>query len=109
MIDALSVLLSRLTAARAAVLDAAISSRLTSIKSIQYGTITLPNTATAGTATATITSVDTTKAMLFWLGQTEPAENTVVADLILTNATTVTSATGWCQAQTVSFVIVEWN
>lgn len=62
------------------------------IKSIQRGTITIANT--FGTNTSTVTSVDTAKSELRFLGQTtnagtDPANQ--IARLELTNSTTVTA------------------
>ncbi len=115
MIDVLSVLLSRLTAARAAFLDAAISSRLGSIKSIQTGAVSMTNTTSA---TATITSVNTAKAIFSLLGQSANWQGAgfltaIHARVILTNATTVTATkTGAANpgnTLTVRFMIIEFN
>ena len=77
------------------------------IKSIQRGTISLSGTTSAS---ATISSVNTAKATLTYLGNSvgdSPA--TVQARIALTNATTVTatrSATSTSAA--VSYEVVEW-
>lgn len=60
-------------------------------KSVQRGVISL---ATVASGTATITSVDTSKSDLRLLGYSntnQPAEN---ADIVLTNATTITATRG---------------
>lgn len=74
-------------------MSSAIQGRLTQIKLIQRGTITMGNGVNSNTAT--ITSVDTAKAVLTLLGNSNDA--TDVNDpsgynfrLTLTNATTVT-------------------
>ncbi len=75
-------------AAKLAQLDAAISSRLGSIKSIQRGSITLTGTYN----TATVTAVTTAKAMLMFLGARSTdtfGENTGECTLELVNSTTV--------------------
>ncbi|HMM52296.1 MAG TPA: hypothetical protein PKD87_11850 [Burkholderiaceae bacterium] len=78
------------------------------IKSIQRGTISLTSGTTS--ASATISSVNTAKATLTYLGNSvgdSPA--TVQARIALTNATTVTatrSATSTSAA--VSYEVVEW-
>lgn len=65
-----------------------------SIKSIQRGTITIANSSTSNTAT--ITSVDTAKSILFLLGaeSTETSVANTNVRLALTNATTVTMSRG---------------
>lgn len=79
------------------------------IKSIQRGTIAL---AGATPVTATITSVDTTKAELRSLGFSSSngaPSSTVQTSLVLTNATTVTaSSVGTGANQTVSYEVVEY-
>lgn len=62
-----------------------------SIESIQYGSISI--TGTDFTNTATITSVDTTKAVVMFLGSFSAVDdaNVVLLSVVLTNATTVTA------------------
>lgn len=68
------------------------------IKSIQRGTISVGPTST--TASAIISSVDTTKSILYYLGQNNATKNTLdaydssdrSAYLTLTNSTTVTAS-----------------
>jgi hypothetical protein len=99
------------TAGRAANLDAAISGVLGSIKSMQYGTIAVGAAVTS--ATATITSVNTAKAAIFFLGYLSAGgDRATTCQVVLTNGTTVT-----CSRQaasngsdvTGSFVVIEWN
>jgi len=60
------------------------------IRSVQRGTITINSTNTS--ATATITAVDTTKSVVFWLGSDASSNGSLTAAyLTLTNSTTVTS------------------
>ena len=84
-------------------------SRLRIIKSIQRATITF---AAATTATATITSVDTTKALLSHLGVVAGAGNSFTNDSIrleLTNATTVTATrAGASGTPIVGFEVIEY-
>lgn len=84
-----------------------------SIKSIQRGTITLTS---AASATATITSVDTSKSELRFLGETMNAAAstsalaTNMARLALTNSTTITATRVSVAADTtiVSWELTEW-
>lgn len=70
------------------------------IKSIQRGIITIA----VGTATATITAVDTTKSVLSYLG-TKLTAGSDTATLVLTDSTTITATmTGTGQ---VSWQLVE--
>lgn len=80
------------------------------IRSIQRGTINIPS---GTSATATITSVNTAKTHLVYLGHnvpnTSPADGGMFMYIVLTNATTVTvvnSTAGY--AGTVSFEVVEY-
>jgi len=77
-------------------------------KSVQYGSVTI----TTGTSnTATITSVDTTKAVLITLGSSCDIDNaTYTPRATLTNATTVTATRVGSGGQTTvtSFVVVEF-
>jgi len=80
------------------------------IKSIQYGTVTLPAD-TSLTATATISSVDTSKAALIFLGHSSGITGGhEQARIILTNATTVTATrvAGNSNQVIVSFCVVEF-
>lgn len=80
------------------------------IKSVQRGTITL---ATVTSNTATITSVDTTKATLEMLGwnTNDTANNPTNWDvrIVLTNATTITGTMGTASATVgLGYQVVEW-
>lgn len=79
------------------------------IKAIYRGTIAIANTATSNTAT--ITSVDTTKALIFPLGveSTETSVANTNVRVALTNATTVTASRGGSTGSvTVGFQVVEY-
>ena len=79
------------------------------IKSIQRGTFTIAGASTTGTAT--ITSVDTTKTKVRWLGNTA-GDATVTNDMcyiVLTNATTITGTrSGTTGSITVSWELTEY-
>ncbi len=77
------------------------------IKSVQRGSITI--TGGTGTNTATITTVNTLKSELTYLGTTIGSTGADVAWLALTNATTVT-ATNKAGSSTsiVGYEVVEW-
>ena len=85
------------------------------INSVQYGTVTIASGATSGTAT--ITSVDTSKSVLGFLGFTTAVDssgvqNRVFPRITLTNATTVTATRDTSdpgKSVTVSFVVTEFN
>jgi hypothetical protein len=86
------------------------------IKSIQRGTITIPANATS--ATATITSVNTSKTMINFLGYnhdtayTSYSPNIVVPRITLTNSTTVTATKGtshFASVTIVSYEVIEFN
>jgi hypothetical protein len=84
------------------------------IKSIQRGTISIGAVSTS--ATATITSVDTTKSILIQLGSNGAQNNTYSVSstdgyLVLTNATTITAnkgVSGTSNIVIVSYQIVEY-
>ena len=80
------------------------------VASVQYGSISL-NNATSGTAT--ITSVDTTKSCVVWLGDSMLYPGSVQAKywpiLTLTNATTVTATAPNASTCTTKFMVVTWN
>lgn len=86
-----------------------------SIKSIQRGVINVP--ITTGSATATISSVTTSKSELRFLGQRidTAASITVLAQALptleLTNSTTITATRGSAPAAVtnVSWELTEWN
>lgn len=84
---------------------------LSGIKSLQYGTISITGTNT--TNTATITAVDTSKAILHFLGfHTDSKDEVMTAQSItLTNTTTVTATRGTLSGaggtSTVSFCVEE--
>lgn len=79
------------------------------VSAVQFGTIAIANTSTSNTAT--ITSVDTSRSVVFFLG--EDAQSTAVANgacgVTLTNATTVTAnRIGTASQTTVSFCVVQF-
>ena len=81
------------------------------IKSIQRGTVT---TTANNTGTATISAVTTTKSTLDFLGFTTTYSGGTIAghalaDVILTNATTVTANGLGSLDRTVGYQVVEWN
>ncbi len=79
------------------------------IKAIYRGTITIANAATSNTAT--ITSVDTSKTLLFNLGEesTETSVANTNVRLALTNATTVTAERGGSTGSVeVGYQVVEY-
>ena len=79
------------------------------IKSVQRGTITLPG---VSSNTATITSVDTNKSMLNFLGVTESTSlttNNALVRIALTNATTVTATRSTSTGTSiVSYEVIEF-
>ena len=87
------------------------------IKSIQRGTITIPTT--TNSATATISSVTTSKSELRLLGGRVDTAATTAAlaqslpEIQLTNATTITATrgapTGAVPVVVVSWELTEWN
>lgn len=91
---------------------------LSPINSVQYGTVTIAGSSATGTAT--ITSVDTSKAVLGFLGFTTTLDtsggsavhqNRMFPMITLTNATTVTATRNSSDPSdtvTVSFVVVEY-
>ena len=101
------------TAARAALidrLDAAVSTRLGSIKSIQTGEITMVGG--VGQATATLTSVVVAKSIVLHLGNQGSAitTDTMMTDLVLTNSTTLTATRGSAtNISRTSFMVIEFN
>ena len=81
------------------------------LRSVQKGTIQF----VSGTVyTATITSVNSAKSLLFHLGSSDPMTNTYDvpnyfnAALVLTNDTTVTASTGTTSALLVGYQVVEF-
>lgn len=84
------------------------------VKSVQRGTISLTSGAASGTAT--ISSVNTAKCALKICGQSRwpasTAANGMIANLVLTNSTTVTASRGdnlgSSQCDT-SFEVIEYN
>lgn len=84
---------------------------LSGIKSIQYGSITITGTNT--TNTATISSVNTSKTVLHFLGFYSAAKDEVMTaqSITLTDATTITATrgtpTGAGGTSTVSFCVEE--
>lgn len=75
------------------------------IKSLQRGTISLG--AAAASATATVTTVDTTKSLLTMLGVNTICTDVAsgVAEITLTNATTITANRG----ATTNLTTVRWQ
>lgn len=86
--------------------------RVSPIRSIQRATIALAGAGADGspeTNTATITAVDTTNAVVRWVGNTAQGGSYGGAiRLALTNSTTVTASRLDHQAGTVSFEVVEF-
>lgn len=82
------------------------------IKSIQRGTITVALSAGAGSATATISSVTTSKSVVELLGFTPDSQFSALAwaRVTLTNSTTVTAnaAGGSDRNITVAYQVVEY-
>jgi len=81
------------------------------IKSIQYGNIAIGSGAASNTAT--ITSVTTANSLIFWNGAYNTAattNNNLIADIALTNATTVTATRTGTGANTCTarFVVIEF-
>lgn len=80
----------------------------TLVESAQYGTITI----TSGTTnTATITSVDTARSAVFYLGNTTNSTTNTFSrstGVTLTNATTVTANCESSSTTTTSFVVVQF-
>lgn len=84
------------------------------VKSVQYGTVTLADS--TNSATATISSVDTSKAVVHFLGFTTTSnfadnQRRIFSDVTLTNSTTVTATRNNSTASnavTVRFVVVEY-
>lgn len=74
------------------------------IKSVQRGTLTMSSGSATGTAT--VTSVDTSKSELTFLGVTNgtasPWSNLAVPRLALTNATTITATRGFAVTETLT-------
>lgn len=83
------------------------------IKSIQRGTITVALSAGAGSNTATITSVNTAKSAIEFLGVTPDSQTSATAwgRVTLTNSTTVTAnAAGSSDRNiTIGYQVVEFN
>lgn len=86
---------------------------VSTVKSNQFGTITIsPGSATG---TATITSVDVTKTLLNWLGESDDQAtlnpSKALARITLTNATTVTATRNTTTTDTViiGFQVMEFN
>lgn len=83
------------------------------VKSIQYGSVSIAGSASSGTAT--VTSVNTAKAVLLHLGVKGPAGGSpsiqdAQAALTLTDATTVTAQrqTSFTSGLVVNFCLVEF-
>lgn len=78
------------------------------ISSVQYGSVTVTNGNTTGTAT--ISAVDTAKAIVFFLGDNPAVDATRSARITLTNATTVTATKGNSSDSVVAnFCVLEYN
>lgn len=115
-----TTLTSRLTSTRAGYLDnldAAVSTRLGSIKSIQRDTIAVVLSGVgghySGSNTDAISSVNTAKSIVILLGFTPGTDalSSYFARLELTNGTTVTAtvAGGSAVTVTVAYQVVEFN
>lgn len=114
----ITTLTGRLTSGRATALDnldAAVTTRLGSIKSIQRNTIVIAVTAGTGSNTASISSVTTSKSIITNLGATQDGvfASPCTVRLALTNGTTVTAsaagANGSSVNVTVGYQVVEFN
>lgn len=114
----ISTLTGRLTSGRATALDnldAAMTTRLGSIKSIARGTISVTTDGNGvGNNTATISSVTTSKSIIIPLGLYVGAVDSTyvgISRIELTNGTTVTAyVTGKpSTAHTVGYQVVEFN
>jgi hypothetical protein len=97
------------TSAKAAFLDAAISGRLGSIKSIQSGSISMAGGAT--TANATISSVNLTRSILLFGGCTSNASDLGgMCTVHLASATVVTATRQLPVSDSAArFMVVEFN
>lgn len=99
--------------AKAGYLDGAISGRLGSIKAIYTGNVTIANGASSGTAT--ITAVNTGKAICFGrgfnpVGWASALSIDQVPIIVLTNSTTVTATRGaTANGLSVAYTVVEFN
>lgn len=81
------------------------------VKSVQRGVITLTPSG-VGTGTATITAVNLSKSMVFWLGARHSGNDfgNINSRVELTNATTVTAAvSGPGSVTEVGWQVVEFN
>jgi hypothetical protein len=81
------------------------------IRSLQYGTVSIANTAASGTAT--INTVDTNNALLIWLGCNNAVGSYTPSSgpvrLAFTNATTITGTRGGTStAASSTFVVLEY-
>lgn len=92
------------TGTKAGYIDAAVSSRLGSIKSIQRGFVNVGAGATSGTAT--ITAVNPAKSILTHLGGGAVDAHSRIE---LTDATTITANLGSSSAGVVGWQLVEFN
>lgn len=103
------------TGTKAGYLDAAVTSRLGSIKAIYKGTISVTTSGsspTAGGGTATITAVVDAKTLIFNLGVNDGQNSTPWCRVELTNTTTVTAyvkANSTAGTFTVGYMVVEFN
>lgn len=85
------------------------------VESVQYGTIalgTISPPATATTGTTTITSVDTSRTSIMWLGM-DSNSGTLSAGRLnsyvtLTNSTTITGVTSNAITGSIGFMAVQW-
>lgn len=114
ILDRIDAAISSRTTGSLANLDAAVSSRAPAnespIQSVQYGTMTIAANVASGTAT--ITSVNTAKAVVIYLGlRTSATSDNTWAKITLTNATTVTADRQGSPAndEVVGFVVVEFK
>ena len=112
----ITTLTGRLTSGRATALDnldAAVTTRLGSIKSVQRGTIVVTLSSGAGSNTASIASVTTSKSIIECLGVTPDSaySSTAWGRLVLTNGTTVTANAvgGSDRTITIGYQVIEFN
>ena len=86
-----------------------IEGKSTLVSSVQHGTVALSG---VSSNTTTITSVDTSRSVVVYLGHTSPNTSASARyyniDITLTNSTTVTATAGISSDQTIGFCVVEF-
>jgi len=78
------------------------------VDTVQFGTVTIA----ASSATDTVTSVDTARSSLFWLGQSRATSSTILTShgtIQLTNATTITGDINNPDGAVLGYVLVEFQ